>query len=116
MLSHSRRASQDDPEDSTVTARKTRQAGAAPGEQFARLGAKPEPEAPGPMPAEQAGAKRWNARANLTLTSEQKQALDMARAMDGIPDTARLRAMISLWPNDERIRARVDKLARSRHT
>ena len=27
----------------------------------------------------------------------------MARAIDGIPDTARIRAMISLWQEDERV-------------
>lgn len=53
-----------------MTAKSTRAAGAAFGEQFARLGSKPEPAAPGPMPAEQPGAKRWDARASLTLTAE----------------------------------------------
>lgn len=67
-------------------------------------------------PGGQPKGRRWAARASLTLTAEQKQALDIARALDGIPDTARIRAMISLWQDDERIRARVDKLARSRHT
>ena len=95
---------------------KTTRAAAEIGAQFARLGSKPEPAAAGPMPAEQATAKRWDARASLTLTAEMKRALDMARAIDGIPDTARIRAMISLWQDDERLRARVNKLAKSRLT
>lgn len=84
-------------------------------EQFARLGAKPEPAAPGPMPAQQATAKRWDAG------EPDAHCRDEARprhspAVDGIPDTARIRTMISLWQDDHRIRAGVDKLARSRHT
>jgi hypothetical protein len=87
------------------------------GEHFARLGARPEAEAdPAPMPVEQPKPQRWDARINMTCTAEMKRALDMARAVDGIPDTARIRAMIMLWQEDERHRARVDKLARSRHT
>lgn len=93
-------------------ARKTaQQAGAALGEQFARLGADQGSADPGPMPTERR-PQRWDARISLTATTGMKRALDMARAMDGIPDTARIRAMITLWQEDERIRARVDKLAR----
>jgi hypothetical protein len=113
-----------------------RKASAALDEQFARLGVAPERTATTeelaterektdrgramaarrdgrPMPAERRSAQRWGARISLTATAEQKRALDMARAMDGIPDTARIRAMITLWQDDERLRARVDKFARS---
>jgi hypothetical protein len=66
------------------------------------------------MPAEQARpAALYSARISHTTTPEQKRALDMARVDDGIEATARLRAMTQLWIEDERLRARVDKLART---
>jgi hypothetical protein len=41
-----------------------------------------------------------------------KRALELARVEDGIVATARIRAMIQLWQEDERLRARVNKRAR----
>jgi hypothetical protein len=49
---------------------------------------------------------------SLTLTKAQKKALDMARVDDGLEGTARIRAMIALWESDEKLRRRIDKLAR----
>lgn len=54
----------------------------------------------------------WDARMSLTLTKAQKKALDMARVDDGLEGTARIRAMIALWESDEKLRRRIDKLAR----
>jgi hypothetical protein len=65
------------------------------------------------MPAEQHRPATWDARVNLTLSRDMKRALDMARIDDGLEATARIRAMITLWQEDERHRARVDKLART---
>jgi hypothetical protein len=65
------------------------------------------------MPAEQARPPVWDARISLTLSKEMKRDLDVARAEDGLELTARIRAMITLWQEDERLRARVDKLART---
>ena len=65
------------------------------------------------MPAEQARPRAfYSARISHTTTPEQKRALDLARVEDGIEATARLRAMTQLWIEDERVRTRVDKLAR----
>jgi glucose/arabinose dehydrogenase len=65
------------------------------------------------MPAEQAKPPVWDARISLTLSREMKRALDLARAEDGLELTARIRAMITLWQDDDRLRARVDKLAKT---
>jgi len=65
------------------------------------------------MPAEQARPPAWDARISLTLSREMKRDLDVARAEDGLELTARIRAMITLWQEDERLRARVDKLAKT---
>jgi len=92
----------------------TRAAGAALGEQFARLGATAAPEpAPAPMAAEQSRPDKWSARISMTASPEMKRELELARLDDGIEVTARLRAMITLWQTDVRLRARVDKLART---
>lgn len=72
----------------------------------------PEP-APAPVPAGQDKADKWPARISLTASPEMKRALDLARVDDGIEATARIRAMIALWQSDDRLRVRVDKLARS---
>lgn len=72
----------------------------------------PEP-APVLVPAEQERPDKWPARISLTASADMKRALDLARVDDGIEATARIRAMIALWQSDERLRARVDKLARS---
>jgi hypothetical protein len=66
------------------------------------------------MPAEQGRPRAfYSARISHTTTPDQKRALDLARVEDGIEATARLRAMTQLWMEDERLRARVDKLART---
>lgn len=67
---------------------------------------------PAAMPPEQPRAVTYSERINLTTTPEQNRALNLARVEDGIDKTARLRAMIALWQQDERIRKRIDKLAR----
>lgn len=51
-------------------------------------------------------------RVSLLLTTEDARALKVARIDDGIDANKRLRAMISLWRDDQRHRARVDKRAR----
>jgi hypothetical protein len=48
----------------------------------------------------------------MTASREMKRDLDTARIDDGSEVTARLRAMIALWQQDARLRARVDELAR----
>jgi hypothetical protein len=65
------------------------------------------------MPAETEGRSKYPVRVPLQTSPEQKRALEQARVDDGIQATARLRAMVALWMEDPRIRARVDKLARS---
>ena len=85
--------------------------------------ARPEPPAPSPAtsapPAahpehhDQAPPETWDARMSMTLSRAMKRDLDLARADDGIEGTARVRAMIRLWQQDERLRRRVDKLAKS---
>jgi hypothetical protein len=65
---------------------------------------------PGRVPAK-AVQPKYNARMSLTLPEEMKQALEMARVMDKIEGTARIRAMIRLWQTDERLRRRVDRAA-----
>ena len=71
------------------------------------------PPAPEPMPAEQTRPAAYSARIHLTTTREQTRALAQARVDDGIEVTARVRAMIALWMEDERLRRRIDKLAKS---
>ncbi|MFE2936824.1 hypothetical protein [Streptomyces sp. NPDC059278] len=70
--------------------------------------------APATMPAEQ-GAPRalYSARITFTTTEQQRRALEEAKVEDRIDKTARLRAMVALWEQDERLRKRVDKLART---
>jgi hypothetical protein len=73
----------------------------------------PRQETPAaPMPAEQARPEKWPARISMTASQEMKRDLELARLDDGIEVTARLRAMITLWQEDPKLRARVDKLAR----
>jgi hypothetical protein len=64
------------------------------------------------MPAEQTRPQAWPARISMTASTEMKRDLELARLDDGIEVTARLRAMITLWQDDAKLRARVDKLAR----
>jgi hypothetical protein len=65
------------------------------------------------MPATQSRPPTWDARLSLTLSQEMKRALGQAKLDDGIEDTARIRAMITLWQDDERLRHRVDRLAKT---
>ena len=73
----------------------------------------PAPAAPRrtPPPAEQEKVTFYSARINLTTTEAQKKALKLAGVEDGIDTTARIRAMIALWEEDERLRKRIDKAA-----
>src|ERR1035441_2392838 len=92
---------------------------AEPAPASARQRAAPQRKAPAvrkgaAMPAEQPKPPAaYSARISLTTTPEMKRDLDMARVEDGVEATARIRAMISLWQDDPRLRARVDKLARN---
>lgn len=74
-----------------------------------------KPEAPAAAVASAAvqHETKWDARLSLTLSKEMKRALDLARADDGLEGTARIRAMIQLWQDDERLRRRVDRLAKT---
>jgi hypothetical protein len=65
-----------------------------------------------PMAAEQTKPKKWPARISMTASEDMARALELARVDDGIEVTARLRAMITLWQDDPKLRARIDKLAR----
>ena len=64
-----------------------------------------------PPPAD-GKAVKWAARISMTVSPAMKRDLELARLDDGIEVTARLRAMITLWQQDPKLRARVDKLAR----
>lgn len=69
--------------------------------------------APAPMPATVAASgPAYPKRMTLPLTVEDHRALRVAHLDDGVEATARLRAMLALWQQDERLRARIDKLAR----
>lgn len=99
-----------------VTAASTEtDAGTAPAEEATALKAparRASARQPAAMPPEQPKTVTYSERINLTTTPEQNRALNLARVDDGIDKTARLRAMIALWQQDERIRRRIDKLAR----
>jgi len=86
---------------------------AALADQLARLAPQEQAATAAPMPAEQDKPDRWPARISMTASTEMKRALDLARLDDGIEVTARIRAMITLWQEDRRLRARVDKLAKT---
>jgi hypothetical protein len=58
------------------------------------------------------GGAKYPARLPLMTSTDQKRALELARVEDGITATARVRAMITLWQEDDRIRRRVDRLAK----
>lgn len=81
--------------------------------QLARLAPPEQAATAAPMPAEQDKPDRWAARISMTASPEMKRALDLARLDDGIEVTARIRAMITLWQEDRRLRDRVDKLAKT---
>lgn len=76
----------------------------------------PEETAPARRPRKNLGpppGTKFDARMSLTLSPDQKRALDLARVDDGVEGTARIRAMIALWEGDERVRRRIDLLAKS---
>jgi hypothetical protein len=54
----------------------------------------------------------YGSRLALRTTGRQVQALSSAHARDGIRSAARIRAMIALWMDDPRLRARIDRVAR----
>jgi hypothetical protein len=66
-----------------------------------------------PMPEDQPRAKEWPVRIPLNVDDEMRTALEQARTADRIETTARIRAMIHLWQEDEQFRARVNELART---
>jgi len=76
-------------------------------EQRPRRAARPRQEEEAPR------TPAWDARMSLTLSKEMKRALDVARVDDGVEGTVRIRAMITLWQEDERLRRRIDKLAKT---
>lgn len=53
-------------------------------------------------------------RITLPLWETLWRALQLARIDDGIDTTIRLRTMIEIWAHDDRIRTRVNKLAKQR--
>lgn len=63
------------------------------------------------MAPEQTKTPTYSARIELTTTPEQNRALEEARIKDRISKTARIRALIALYQEDERLRRRVDRLA-----
>lgn len=82
-------------------------------DQLAKLA--PQQQAPkpaAPMPAEQDKPEKFPARISMTATPDMKRDLELARLDDGIEVTARLRAMITLWQEDPKLRARIDKRAK----
>jgi hypothetical protein len=77
--------------------------------QASETGPKQRPSDP-PEPEGIPGEKRIT----LPLWQTLWRALQLARVDDGIDTTIRIRSMIELWVHDDRIRARVDKLAKQR--
>ena len=65
-----------------------------------------------PMPAQQASEAAFPHRVTLPLTADQWQALKQARNEDDIEHSYRVRAAVMLWMEDDRLRARIDKLAK----
>jgi hypothetical protein len=64
-----------------------------------------------PIPEEQPRAKEWPVRIPLNVDDGMRRALEQARVDDRIETTARIRAMIHLWQEDDQFRARVNELA-----
>jgi hypothetical protein len=58
-------------------------------------------------------AKEWPIRIPLNVDDGMRRALEQARVDDRIETTARIRAMITLWQQDEQFRDRVNELAPS---
>jgi hypothetical protein len=77
--------------------------------QSPETGPKQRPSDP-PEPEGVPGEKRIT----LPLWQALWRALQLARVDDGIDTTIRIRSMIELWVHDDRIRTRVDKLAKQR--
>lgn len=75
-------------------------------------GREPRRRAGATMPAEQPRPPAfYGERLSITTTAAQITALRAARVADGIEVTARIRAMIALWQDDPKLRARVDRAA-----
>ena len=51
------------------------------------------------------------ARSTVDLPVAHREALDAARAEDGVDVTARIRAMVRLWVEDPQLAKRVDEMA-----
>lgn len=66
-----------------------------------------------PIADDQPKAKEWPVRIPLNVDDEMRRALEQARVDDRIETTARIRAMIHLWQQDQAFRARVNELAPS---
>ena len=64
-----------------------------------------------PMAADQGKPAMFPHRVTLPLTRDQWLALKQARNDDEIEHSYRVRAAVVLWMQDERLRARIDKLA-----
>jgi hypothetical protein len=76
--------------------------------------AAPAPLAAGPPPPEEQprpAKKKYPERIPLNVDDEMRRALEQARVNDRVETTARIRAMIHLWQEDETFRARVNELA-----
>lgn len=54
----------------------------------------------------------YEKRVTLLLRTDDHRALAVARLDDGVDTNRRIRAMIRLWQEDPRLRARIDNLAR----
>lgn len=70
---------------------------------------KPLPDENKPQPPSKNGK-----RVAVPMPKDMRDALALARVDDDIEATVRIRAMVELWMHDERLRARVDKLAKTR--
>lgn len=64
------------------------------------------------MPAVRPPVKAYPRKTTLPLSEEDWRALAEARLGDGTDTAARLRAMIALWREDERLQRHVDERAR----
>jgi hypothetical protein len=64
-----------------------------------------------PAPAAEKKGPRFKVRIPLNADPEMRRALEEARLEDRIDTTTRIRAMIKLWQEDDRLRARVNKRA-----
>jgi hypothetical protein len=67
---------------------------------------------PATMPAAQEKPAKYSARLNATMTEKMRKELKMAGVEDGIDDTVRIRAMITVWSEHPNYRRMVDKVAK----